>query len=75
MLLSWLTRGTVPCVTPVLRSPVLSFPCVIFSYGALAFDFVAIVVAPFLNVDLEPIEWDSVSVDNTNSTPVYGVYE
>ena len=53
----------------------LSFPCVIFSYGALAFDFVAIVVAPFLNVDLEPIEWDSVSVDNTNSTLVYGVYE
>lgn len=66
-------------------SMVISMPAIVvvgpvasaqaFSYGALAFNFVAIVVAPFLNVDLEPIEWDSVSVDNTNSTPVYGVYE
>ncbi len=46
-----------------------------FCIGALAFDTVAIVVAPFLLIDLEPIEWDSVNIDDSNYSPQYGVYE
>ena len=46
-----------------------------FSFGVLAFDFVAIVVAPFLCVDLEPVEWEAVDIDKNNYMPEYGIYE